>query len=296
MREAGVEDVRRLRLRTVCVRGMDDLTRPGSYSVPEPVATVAVRRLRRRGRAMALIGLLLFAGFVVGANLLVDRADALLATGEPTPGVVVGVHPGLRGAAGTIDVRFTVAGVERTRSMNLDDSSPALEAGDPITVFYDRDDPERIAAPGVSNAPFLPNLLTVVAFVLSATLLPPGVIGLVRWGRRVRAVRLHGWRRGQAETDGNRIHRIRFHRNGPGLGPVDGGSTDSRDHAMTVVTTSPVAHEIPPEFRTGEVLVGGRGRHLALMFTRGPVLAAAWEVHQTAHVQPPEHLLTEVSE
>ncbi|MFD0200371.1 hypothetical protein ACFVG9_06335 [Saccharothrix carnea] len=44
---------------------------------------------------------------------------------------------------------------------------------------------------------------------------------------------------------------------------------------MTVVTTRPVNHAIPPEFRTGEVLVGGRGRRLTLVFTLGPVLAAA---------------------
>lgn len=274
--EARIEDVRRLQLRAVGVRGMDDLTQPGEYSVPESVATMAVRRLRRRGRVMFLIGLLLFAGFVVGANLLVNRADELLTTGEPTSGVVVGESSGIGGSAGSIDVRFTIAGVERTRSMNLDDSSPVLEVGERITVFYDRHDPERIAAPGVSNDPFLPNLLTVVAFVLSATLLPPGVIGLIRWSRRARSLRRHGWRRGQVETNGNRVHHIRFPRNGSSTGPtVDNRSTDSLDHAMTVVTTYPVAHQIPLEFRTGEVLVGGHGRCLTLVFTRGPVLAAA---------------------
>lgn len=276
MLEAGIEDVRRLRLRTVGVRGLDDLSRPGEYSVPESVATVAVKRLRRRGLVLFLVGLLLFTGFVVGANLLVGRADELLATGEPTPGVVVGVSSGVRGSADWIDVRFTIAGVERSRSMNLDDSSPVLAVGDPITVFYDRHDPERIAALGVSNYPLLPNLLTVVAFVLSAVLLPPGVIGLVRWNRRVRAVRRHGWRQGLVETDGNRVHHIRFPQSGPCTGSLDGsGSTVSPDHAMTVVTTYPVNHRIPPEFRTGEILVGGHGRRLTLVFTRGPVLAAA---------------------
>lgn len=153
MREAGIEDVRRLRLLAVTVRGQDDLLQSGEYFVPDSVATLAVRRLRRRARVMFLIGFVLFTGFVVGANLLVDRFDELLATGEATLGVVVGGGSGLRGSAGYIDVRFSVAGVERTRSMNLDNSSPVLEVGDPITVFYDRDDPDRIAAQGRVQRP-----------------------------------------------------------------------------------------------------------------------------------------------
>ncbi|ONI85367.1 hypothetical protein ALI144C_13865 [Actinosynnema sp. ALI-1.44] len=113
----------------------------------------------------------------------------------------------------------------------------------------------------MSNDPFLPNILTAIGFVLSVILLPPGVIGLVRWNRRARDVRRHGWSRGQVEADGKRVHHIRF--------------PTSPDHAMTVVTTRPVNHHISPEFRTGDVLVGGHGRRLVLVFTRGPVLAAA---------------------
>lgn len=271
MLEAAIEDVRRLRLRAVSVSGMDDLAWPAEFSVPESVATMAVRRLRRRGLVMSLIGLLSFAGFVTGANLLVDRADGLLATGEPAPAVVVDVHPGLRGGAGSIDVRFAVAGEARVRSMGLDDSSPALRAGDRITVFYDRQDPERITAPGISNDPLLPGLLTAFAFVLSVTMLPPGLIGFIRWDRRVRSVRSRGWRRGQVHTDGSRVHRIRFSGGEPGDGPAH----EPLSQTTTAVTTYPVAHRIPPEFRAGEVLVGGGGRHLAVVFTRGPVLAAA---------------------
>lgn len=94
MIEATIWTVARLRWTTVLVRGQDDLTRPVRYSVSEAVATLAVRRLRRRGRVMLSLGLVLFVGFVVGANLLVDRADELLATGAATPGVVVGTESG----------------------------------------------------------------------------------------------------------------------------------------------------------------------------------------------------------
>jgi hypothetical protein len=264
--EATIRIVRRLRWTAVLVRGLDDLTVPTQYSVSDAVATLAVRRLRRRGRVMLSLGLLLFVGFVVGANVLVNRADELLATGEATPGVVVGTEPGFRGAAGSIEVRFVVGGVERTRWMNLDDTSPVLHVGDRMTVFYDHRDPERIAAPGVSNDPFLPGLSTMIAFVLSVVLLPPGVVGSIRWGRRARAVRRHGWRRGHVEAGGRRVHHIRFPSDPPG----------------SAVTTYPVAHPIPPEFRTGEVLVGGRGRRLTLVFTLGPVLAAAREVRTGA--------------
>lgn len=149
--------------------------------------------------------------------------------------------------------------------MNLDDTSPVLDVGDRITVFHDRADPERIAAPGVSNDPLLPHLLTVTAFALSVVLLPAGVIGSIRWGRRARAVRRHGWRRGVVEARGKRLHHIEI-------------SADPSHRAVTVVTTRPVAHAIPPEFRTGEVLVAGRGRHMTVVFTLGPVLASAREV------------------
>jgi hypothetical protein len=260
--EATILIVRRLRWTTVLVRGQDDLIRPAQHTVPDAVATLAVRRLRRRGRVMLSSGLLLFVGFVVGANLLVGRADELLATGRTAPGVVVGTEPGWRGAAGSIEVRFIVGGVEWTRWMNLDDTSPVLGVGDPITVFYDPRDPERIAAPGVANDPFLPSVLTTGAFVVSVVLLPPGLIGSVRWGRRARALRRHGWRRGSVEARGKRVHHVHF-------------PEDSPDRTVTLVTTRPVAHAIPPEFRTGEVLVGGRGRHLTVVFTCGPVLAAA---------------------
>lgn len=264
MIDATIRNVCRLRWTAVLVRGRDDLIRPAQHTVSVAVATLAVRRLRRRGRLMLLSGLLLFVGFVVGATLLVDRADELLATGRTAPGVVVGTEPGRRGAAGSIQVRFTVEGEVRTRWMNLDDTSPELGVGDPITVFYDRRDPERIAAPGVANDPYLPSMLTIAAFVVSVVLLPPGLIGSVRWGRRARALRRHGWRRGVVEARGRRLHHIEF-------------PADPSERAVTVVTTRPVNYAIPPEFRTGEVLVGGRGRHLTVVFTRGPVLAAARE-------------------
>ncbi|MGM1062387.1 DUF3592 domain-containing protein [Saccharothrix sp. Mg75] len=264
MFEATIRTVRRLGWTAVLVRGRDDLEHPARHSVPEEVATQAVRRLRRRGLVVLSSGAVLFTGFVVGATLLVGRADELLATGGTTPGVVVGTESGFRGAAGSVEVRFAVEGVERTRWMNLDDTSPVLDVGDPITVFYDRRDPERIAAPGVANDPLLPSYLTIGAFVVSVVLLPPGLIGWTRWSRRARALRRHGWRRGHVEVRDGRGHRIRF-------------PADPHRREVTAVTTHPVAHSIPPEFRTGEVLVGGRGRRLTLVFTLGPVLAAARE-------------------
>lgn len=269
MIDATIRIVRRLRWTTVLVRGLDDLTWPAQYAVSEAVATLAVRRLRRRGRVMLLCGLLLFAGFVTGAVLLEDRAHELLSTGRTAPGVVVGTEPGFRGAAGSIEVGYTVEGEERTRWMNLDDTSPVLDVDDRITVFYDPLDPDRIAAPGVANDPVWAAYATIVAFVVSVVLLPPGVIGSIRWGRRLRAVRRHGWRRGLVEAAGKRLNHIRF---------LD----DPSGRAMAAVTTYPVNHSIPPEFRTGEVLVGGRGRRLTLVFTLGPVLAAARAVRTGA--------------
>ncbi|MGO1056108.1 hypothetical protein [Crossiella sp. CA198] len=263
MIEADLSDIRRLRLRTVAIRGLDDLVRPSEYRVRPEVATRAVRRLRLRGGLMLLSGLALIVGFMTGATVLEDRSADLESTGARVPGVVVEVRQGLaRGLPDSIEVRFAVDGIERVRSMNLNDVSPVLNPGDPITVFYDRADPERIGAPGVSNDPFWTFIPMVIAFVLGTPLSVAGTIGYSRWRRRARALRRSGWRPGRAVTVRSRSRVVTIQFDDPAGG------------RLTVVMTRPVMLPIPREIVLGPVLVGGSRRRLSVLFLRGPVLAA----------------------
>ncbi|GAA2796353.1 DUF3592 domain-containing protein [Crossiella cryophila] len=150
------------------------------------------RRYRLRGLLMALAGLPLLVGFLVGAVLLENRSADLAANGVPAPAVVVEAHPGARGLPGSVAVRFAVNGVERTRSLSLDDDSQPLRAGDRITVFHDRADPDRIAAPGASNDPPLATILMIAALLLGGFLFLFGLFDVLRWTRRARAARQRG--------------------------------------------------------------------------------------------------------
>nr|WP_276328991.1 DUF3592 domain-containing protein [Crossiella equi] len=132
---------------------------------------------------MLLTGVAMLIGLMAGAVALEDRYLDLEANGKQVAGTVVEVHAGYRGTGDAVEVRFTVDGIPRVRSLNLDDTSPRYSAGDPITVLQDPADPERIAAPGVSNDPGWATLLMVLAVVLVVMLIPVGLAELFR--RRV---------------------------------------------------------------------------------------------------------------
>lgn len=67
---AGIGEIRRLRVRTIASRGSDDLRGLGRHKVSDEVATLAVRRLRRRGVVMLVAGLVIAVGFAVGLVVL----------------------------------------------------------------------------------------------------------------------------------------------------------------------------------------------------------------------------------
>lgn len=257
--EATIDDVRRLRSRTF-LRGCDDLRAPGDFTVSEQVATAAVRSLRRRGWWIVLTGAATFLVFVTGASISTDRYDRLMAGGATAEAVVVDTRAGFRGGSGSVDVRYTADGAERTRTLNLDDESPHLTPGDRIAVHFDPAAPDDVVAEGITNDDGWFTWLLAFVFITWVFLLPAGLIAVGRWGRRTRSLRRGGWQRGHAEVDEGRVHRVSF----PDAKPP-----------LLLKTTRPVAAGIPRWFRTGDVLVGGTGRHRTLVFESGPVLAAA---------------------
>lgn len=260
--EAKIGDVRRLRFRTIAIRGLDDLKSPAPYAVSPQLATLAVRRLRRRAAVMFLVGFALLAAFVTAANVVETGGEELAATGARTEGIVVDTVSRSRFTSGSITVRFSVGGAERVRSINLNDTSPEYHPGDTVTVIYDPADPERIATPDTGNDPYWVTLLIATTLVASAIVLPSGGICLVRWSRRLRSVRRHGWRQGRADIGDTRWQRtILTIFTGPDV--------------ITVATTRPIALPIPFDVTRSAVHLGGQGKHLTVMFLTGPFLVPA---------------------
>ncbi|MBP2479371.1 hypothetical protein JOF53_008243 [Crossiella equi] len=135
----------------------------------------------RRALLTALAGLVLLGGFLTGAVVLEQRYEELTAIGRQVPGTVVAVDAGFRGVGDSVDVRFTLDGQERVRSLQLDDTSPELRPGDPLTVLHHPEDPERLAAPGVHNDPLWAAQLVILALVGGVGLLVLGVVNALRW-------------------------------------------------------------------------------------------------------------------
>ena len=101
-------------------------------------------------------------------------------------------------------------------------------------------------------------ILLTVAASLSFMLVPSGAVGIVRWTRRVRSARRHGWLRAHA-----RITAAGWNRSEIALPD------------RTLITTRPVAVPIPLSVYNTPVLVGGAGEHLTVLLIVVPVLVPA---------------------
>ncbi|WP_026422261.1 DUF3592 domain-containing protein [Actinokineospora inagensis] len=99
----------------------------------------------------------------------VDAAQqSLQANAVHVRGVVVRVKQPTGREDGSLDARFSVAGVERVRTLYLTRSDARFGVGDPITVVYDRTDPDNLVADGVANES---GLVAVLALCLLASLI-----------------------------------------------------------------------------------------------------------------------------
>jgi hypothetical protein len=254
---AGIDDVRRLKPRTMLIWGQDDLTELTHHRISSDVATAAVQRLRRRARWFSLAGLLLLIGFVLGAILIERKANELPAGGWKVDGVVTDKAPRV------IDVRFMADDVERVVAVRLTGTSPDYQLGERVTVVYDprafglyrTDDPP--------NSSFSTAVLMITGLIGGVFLLPSGLIAGWRWGRRLRSVREHGWRSGRAlvrrRLRGRTVLAVRL---------PDGD-------VLTVVTVRPVTLPLPMGLTASDVYVGGQGDALSIMFLTGPFVVAA---------------------
>lgn len=113
------------------------------------------------------------------------------------------------------------------------------------------------AVPAAGDDPFGMFLL-IVSASLSLVLAPAGAVGLVRWSRRVRSVRQHGWLRAHAGITAAGWNRFEI-------------TLPDR----TLITTRLVAVPIPMSVYRTPVLIGGAGKHLTVLLIVAPILVPA---------------------
>ena len=141
----------------------------------------------------------------VGITAVEDRTEQLVRHGEQVRGSVVDAdgHAGvLIARSKRIVVEFTYAGRARRAGINLDDSSPSFVAGQPVTVYVDRADPNHLTIDGTDNqSPW--TLAPMIVGIVAGFLVPGVGVALLRRSRRWRRALSSGpWR---AETIRTRV-------------------------------------------------------------------------------------------
>lgn len=101
-----------------------------------------------------------------------------------------------------------------------------------------------------------------IMLLASLILIPIGAVGVVRWSRRLRSVRRHGWRGGRA-----RISSAGWNR--------DEVTVTFGRETHTVLTTRPVAVPIPMSVHKTQVYLGGAGNHLTVLLRTVPIVVPA---------------------
>jgi hypothetical protein len=257
-----VEDFRLVTLRSLRRNREDSHSYIGRVDLD--VATRVARRSRRRWLAAAGVCVFVFALANTRIDLLQDSANRLAATGVRVPGVVVHVDNPSKSTQ-QIDVRFAVGGTERVRKIGTTANAGAYRTGDQVTVIYDRADPEQIRTDREPNLPGLPMAAGYIPMLVSLGFLPFAALGLIRWWRRVHALRRSPWRSGWASAqreERSRLRlRVRFHGGGE----------------LTVITATPVPAE-PFHFANRKdlrVWIGGDGNALTVLLGDGPFVVAA---------------------
>ncbi|GLZ33135.1 hypothetical protein Lesp02_53230 [Lentzea sp. NBRC 105346] len=162
---------------------------------------VLVRRLRSAGVRSAVIGAVLLIGGGFGWYATDAAETELLRTGVRVPGHVKSVQ------SRSIVIGYFAGGDQREYRVQVPISHDYLP-GDQVTVIYDPKDPAgrvRTTAEMNMNPGFV---ISAVGGVLGLIVGAGGVLGVVRWSRRLG---VSEWRRGHAEVaPGSSRLRVRF--------------------------------------------------------------------------------------
>jgi hypothetical protein len=236
--------------------------RDGQGEVDLDVETARLRSLVRRSVGLILVWTAVLAGVVVGFAAMSAASERLLETGTRVSGEVVDVHKGSRGGD-TIRVAYPVDG-EGYRSADIVwDSGRQYTTGQPITVFYDPADPDRVRTPDETNDDQAWVWVLVIGTVAALSGIAYSVVAAVNWRRRYRAVRATGWRIASVTVVPD--YPVRRGRSMPDIHVAYRDGTRIRLRAAVSSHGSvPLKHE--PDRRAW---IGGTDRDMVVLFPHG---------------------------
>ncbi len=198
---------------------------PAGPALDDPLTCAALKRYRRRGRLIALVGTALFIAFVVCVSIQSQHSKWLLKNGARVSGRITDVSRNVRGN-GSFGVRYAADGRAWQGTIALTEASGYYAPGETVTVIYDPRHPSDIRTPqekNESNSTVLPLTLALVSGLI---LLLGGAGTLVRERRWRRQLATSPWRPYRARYLA-RVVRGRFQPMNPGLEviPVDSPSS-----------------------------------------------------------------------
>lgn len=170
----------------------------GPVAWSDPSTRRSIWSYRVKGWITAVVGCALLTVAVSIASSATDRTDELEEIGTRTDGIVVDVSSGFR-SEGHIDVRFTAAGEEQLRQINLNSDSPRYSVGDEVTVIYDPGNLSNLRTDVEENDSGWSVLSFCITFVGSILCLPGGLVMARRAKRWAWMARGGQWRRERIE-------------------------------------------------------------------------------------------------
>lgn len=204
---------------------------------------------------LAWVGVLLLglSGFV----LLDVIGQRLLDAGKRVPGTVEEVHNARRGSS-TIMVTYVADGTTR-RVKIYRDSELKYAPGQPVTVVYDRTDPERVRTVAERNDSQFVVWANFTAILAGLFGIPFSAMAVRGWWARHQAVRGTGWRPGTAEIVQERKNAERY------LVEFHDGSTLRLSAVSYTLRRAPRGEDLSAV----PVWVGGADRHMVIVLPRG---------------------------
>jgi hypothetical protein len=228
----------------------------------------AWRRVRRVGRIWLLIGVACLVAAVGYIDLSSGHADALVAHGVKTTGVVLAEPPqALRCGQVPVPVRFLANGQPEVHTFFVDGcSGGGLSEGERVTVWYERDNPGDFVVNGEPNEAPLPTLLAIVGLVAGSFFTGGFAIRARRLHVLRTVLRRHDWSTRSAHVASYPSPWIRGRR---AVRLLD-------DEQAPILVTSPRAGNEPASGSRVEVRVAGIGEGpYALAFGATPTLLYA---------------------
>ncbi|MFF4599892.1 DUF3592 domain-containing protein [Amycolatopsis sp. NPDC001319] len=216
----------------------------------------ALRRQFRRAVGWAVLCALVVPASALGIGWQENRADWLLDHGDEVTGKVVRVtNPQGGDGTPTVTVSYTAGGVPEQAEINRD-ADRDYEMGEPVSVFYDPDDPTHVRTEDEQNVGDGWMAVFSIPLIFVVILLPWLITLAVGWARRRRLARDTGWRpiHVQASDSDDSAQEVRF--------ALGGRRLVARPTSLT---------RVPPAERNRRAgaRIAGAGRRFVLVLPHG---------------------------